>query len=321
VSGASRQSSGERTSATIWSRVHRLAGVSFRVKSAFALPHLDHELFEPFRVSSEVAEVELGIHALDPDARCAPPLSPEEQSAAATALGIPRRWLSNELLREPRVREVLDSCLRAPELSFVEMAWNRLIFRNHATNHSHLFYPDGGGVSPDRDEFVARYRNMLCPFFPNFDAVMIHAGAVIRGGKAALFLAHDGGGKTTVVRTALGSKVLSDDQVILRREKGEIRAHGTPLGRFSSGPVEAPVGGIFLLEKSRAFSLTSIRLTDVIEFLWNEHRFVWPVLPKSIRAAAFDMVYESCRGIPLHRMQFRPDSLDWAAVDSVLARG
>ena len=71
------------------------------------------------------------------------------------------------------------------------------------------------------------YRQLL-----NFDGMLLHASAVVRDGKAYLFSAPCGTGKST--HTALWCKVfpdaviLNDDKPALRREHGRWYAYGTP---------------------------------------------------------------------------------------------
>jgi len=159
---------------------------------------------------------------------------------------------------------------------------------------------------------------MLAPFFPRFSAVLIHAAGVVRQGRTALFLAHDGGGKTTVVQSAPAGPVLNDDHLVLRGENGSIRAHGTPFGRISSGPVSERLGAIFLLEKGEGFELTPVSGSSAFEFIWNEHRFVWPILPSALRSAAFTLISDACQGVPVFRMRFGKEDVDWDAIDAAV---
>jgi len=71
------------------------------------------------------------------------------------------------------------------------------------------------------------YRQLL-----NFDGMLLHASAVVRHGKAYLFSAPCGTGKST--HTALWCRmfpdavILNDDKPALRREEGRWYAYGTP---------------------------------------------------------------------------------------------
>lgn len=92
-----------------------------------------------------------------------------------------------------------------------------------------------------------------------FDGMMLHASAVIREGKAWLFSAPCGTGKST--HTALWRKVfgeeqvqmLNDDKPALRLEAGEWYAYGTPWsGKYDYNTnCRVPLGGICFLSQAK----------------------------------------------------------------------
>jgi len=94
------------------------------------------------------------------------------------------------------------------------------------------------------------YRQLL-----QFDGMMLHASAVVRHGKAYLFSAPCGTGKST--HTALWCKVfpdaviLNDDKPALRREAGTWYAYGTPWsGKTDQNRnLRTKLGGICLLRR------------------------------------------------------------------------
>lgn len=94
------------------------------------------------------------------------------------------------------------------------------------------------------------YRQLL-----NFDGMLLHASAVVRDGKAYLFSAPCGTGKST--HTALWRRVfpdaviLNDDKPALRREDGRWYAYGTPWsGKTAQNlNMKAELAGICLLRR------------------------------------------------------------------------
>ena len=175
---------------------------------------------------------------------------------------------------------------------------------------------------------------LVTPFLPAHGAFLVHAAAVAAAGKgagsaekAALFLARDEGGKTTAARLAAGSAnysaggpvrtravIIGDDQILLRRGRGRYWVYGTPWNLISSGPVGAPLGGIFLLEKGRHFRLVPLKAYDATAFIWDEHRHVTDFMPAAVRKKAFDLVAGACASVPVYRLTFTKDRLDWPAV-------
>ena len=147
---------------------------------------------------------------------------------------------------------------------------------------------------------------------------MIHSAAVVLDGAAALFLAPDEGGKTTIVRHALPGMTLCDDQNILRHEGAAILVHSTPLGLYTHGPRSAPLGGMFLVEQAESFELLPLNSLDAFEYLWNEHQGYRVYLPRALRLKTFDFLYDVCRRAPAYRMRFPKDTIDWDAIDAAM---
>jgi hypothetical protein len=162
----------------------------------------------------------------------------------------------------------------------------------------------------------------FAPFLVAFNAMMVHSAGLILGDCAAVFMAPDEGGKTTVVNLASVEccGILSDDQVILRQTDGLLMAHGTPWGLVTDGPKCAKLGGLFLLEQAEYFELIPLRVVEALEYLWNEHQGYWAFLPKKMRIQAFDFVNSICHQIPTYRMRFKKDYLDWNAIKAAMVK-
>jgi hypothetical protein len=85
----------------------------------------------------------------------------------------------------------------------------------------------------------------------------VHACAVEVGRRALLFCGVSGAGKTTTARLwerhRPGTRILSDDRVVLRLRAGRVWAFGTPwhgLGRYAL-PAGRPLAAVFFLEHAR----------------------------------------------------------------------
>ncbi len=298
---------------------HQLAGITFRIESDVRIPYLHSELFERFWVGDIEPDVRYRIRQVGQGVLTLPPLDDEERRWISRCMGFKRRWLEYSIWRSPEVRARLRACLDLPEMVHIDINWNGLYIRNLARNEFDLFYtPEKKGRFLGSD-MVASFRNWLSAFLANFSAVMIHGAGVIRRGSAALFLAPDGGGKTAVVKRSNGAPVLNDDHIILRQEDNVIIAHGTPLGRITSGPQQARVGSFFLLEKAAIFEIVPIKSLDVLHFLWNEHLHHWHFLPKGLRLRAFQILDDAFRQAPTYRMRFPQDHVDWDAIDAAMA--
>lgn len=88
-----------------------------------------------------------------------------------------------------------------------------------------------------------------------FDRFIIHASAVSYEGKAYVFTAHSGGGKSThagIWEKDFGAKVLNGDKVLIELRENVAIAHGSPVAGSSGiyNNDSAPIAAVFLLKKS-----------------------------------------------------------------------
>ena len=87
-----------------------------------------------------------------------------------------------------------------------------------------------------------------------FDGFQFHASAVLLDGKAYLFSAPSGTGKSTHTEKwcrLFGAKIINDDKPALRRVDGKWMVYGTPWSGKNdlSLPVSVPLGGIAVLQR------------------------------------------------------------------------
>ena len=111
-------------------------------------------------------------------------------------------------------------------------------------------------LSRDSAEYVTTggyfYRRLI-----DFNGMMLHSSAVVMDGKAYLFTAPCGTGKSThaeLWKKAFGERafILNDDKPALRYEDGVFYAYGTPWSGKSDKQVNcrAPIRGIAILSQS-----------------------------------------------------------------------
>lgn len=310
---------------------HRIAEITFRTESTARLPLLHYGgvfTFEPFRVEDDaVPDVRQRIRKVDLDTLTLPPLAAEERERLSYVAHCAPEALASPLLRAPAVRERLFASLDRPEQAVIHAYPDRVVVYDLARCELDLFYTEAYGKYDERmhrtytaEERAAGFiRPMFAAFLSCFSAIQVHCAGVIRGGRAALFMARDGGGKTTVLSHAAEGLVLSDDQIVLRREEKGVVAHATPLGSMTSGPCQAPVGAIFILHKAPHFELKPLRATDVVQPIWRENWGYIGFLPRELKVQAFEVLCDACLQAPVYQMRFPKDYVDWDAVDAALA--
>ena len=75
---------------------------------------------------------------------------------------------------------------------------------------------------------------------------------------------------------------------------------------------------MFLLEKSTKFEISSINPKDLIQCLWHEHIFHTHFLPKSLKIKAFNIISDACFQVPVYKMKFPKDFVDWDIVKNAM---
>jgi hypothetical protein len=161
-------------------------------------------------------------------------------------------------------------------------------------------------------------KRLFAAAFPNFDSILVHSSGIILKDRAALFMAPDEGGKSTAVGLGKKENILCDDFNVLSRRKGICKVHSTPWGRLCNGPVSAPLGGFFFLEKAKVFSLRSINAQEAVINIWNENFRFLKNLPKEMKVQAFNTLFDICREVPAYIMGFPKDHIDWQAIDKAM---
>ena len=116
----------------------------------------------------------------------------------------------------------------------------------------------------------------------NFNGTYLHASAVVLDGKAYLFTANSGTGKSTHTEKwhrLFGATYLNDDKPALRLENGVWMAYGTPWsGKHDlSSPAGVPLGGIAFLRRAEENRIRPMCPEEAVplllhQSLWKLHR-------------------------------------------------
>jgi hypothetical protein len=295
---------------------HRLGGIVFRTDSDTPIPDFVSPRFRNFQVENRAHDVRQRYRGIDPVPTSNAPLEGEflEQLRRCAPSFDPRTPIP--LLASPVVREALRSRLLHSESVTVELKPNSVSILDFAEREIDSFYARG-----KQDEILTRCQVMPIAhahFLTLFSAFMVHSSALAVDGRAALFLAPDEGGKTTIVSLAPRGTVLCDDQVILRKENKTFMACGSPWGQLRDPAQKARLGGFFLLEKADRFTLRPVKAKAVFEYLWNEHESYRFFLTRDLKRSTFELLHEACHTVPCYRLCFSKEHADWDAIDRAL---
>ena len=116
-------------------------------------------------------------------------------------------------------------------------------------------------AAPKEQCLDAFLRSLISSLLLRSGGFMLHSAGLVKNGKAYLFLGRSGAGKSTLAKLASGAgfEVISDEINLLRPEGGRFMAYGSPFWgemRSAGRPGRWPLGGIYLLKKSRVNAVT-----------------------------------------------------------------
>lgn len=135
-------------------------------------------------------------------------------------------------------------------------------------------YPE---LSDDGCEVLGTGRNFYLKLL-DFNGMMLHSCALVLDGKAYLFSAESGTGKSTHVcvwRQVFGDdkvRVLNDDKPALRLEDGVWYAYGTPWSGKSGQNLNlrVPLAGIAMLERGEKNEITPFSGRDAVSAVFRQ---------------------------------------------------
>ena len=134
-------------------------------------------------------------------------------------------------------------------------------------------YPN---VSDDDCEYIYTGANFYKQLI-NYNGIMLHSSAVVMNGKAYLFAAPCGTGKSTHTSLWLqmfgeNAYILNDDKPAIRLEDGVFFAYGTPWsGKTNQNVnVRVPIGGICIISRGKYNEIVRIHGKEAIIGIYSQ---------------------------------------------------
>ena len=167
------------------------------------------------------------------------------------------------------------------------------------------------GLTEDQYVYVESGEHFKAQLLP-FDGMVLHSSVVALDGKAYLFSAPCGTGKTTHTRlwqTVFGekAKVFNDDKPALRHIDGRWYAYGTPwCGKDGINiNMRAPVAGICFLKQAPENRIRRLSKQEVVQ------RILWQTVHKFKKIERMDLMLDRVdslvREIPIFELENRPE--------------
>lgn len=146
------------------------------------------------------------------------------------------------------------------------------------------------------------YRQLL-----DYDGMMLHSSAVVVDGKAYLFTADSGTGKSTHTRLWLekfadSAFILNDDKPALRLEDGTWYAYGTPWSGKEdiSVDIRVPVAGIAVVYRSQTNTIEPFKGVAVIHAILKQ---VNRPASKEYREKLLELMDKLITRVPIWKLQ------------------
>ncbi len=147
---------------------------------------------------------------------------------------------------------------------------------------------------------------ILARALPAFGGAFVHAAGVRMNGRGFVFAGPSEAGKSTIVKLIGGrGEVLCDDRVIIRKEAGGFRVHGTwnhgEIARVSPG--SAPLRAVFFLRQAKTNRIERVDdPRDVLRDLLS--RLVRPLVSADWWEAALALAEDVVREVPFYNLSF-----------------
>lgn len=158
----------------------------------------------------------------------------------------------------------------------------------------------------------------LTEYLLDHGRIMLHASAVVYQGKAYLFSAPSGGGKSThadLWEKHYGAEILNGDKVIIAPGNNPAMAYGGPVAG-SSGiyrNLSAPIAGIFLVKKAPHNRVTAVTPRNAVLALYSE--VIKSASDEQFNAAVLDLTVDLVKQTPVFALECLPER---GAVECIL---
>ena len=167
-------------------------------------------------------------------------------------------------------------------------------------------------IAPLKDSFIEVYAllHKMLRILPLYNMLFIHGSAIQYNGKAYIFVATSGTGKSTHTRLwkeRFGDDVtvINDDKPFLLFQNGKVILCGTPWrGKHNIGAnIEAELAGICILSRGEIDSISPIEASEAVREIiqqCNLHRY------KENALLALDLIDELLRQVPGYSLSCTP---------------
>lgn len=303
----------------------QIAEISIRIESTNKIPQLHDDYFNLFRINNlKNADIKFYFKKVPLKSKRAVEINPKIinwLTVNGTPIFSDKRSVSDTILTNLEFSLKVSYYIKQfSENFFITYEPEMILIRDFQKRELWLFYTEKWGNFGPENQINHNLRSYFATFYPCFSSFILHSSAVVENKMAAIFLGVDNSGKTTVAMNAEGRSVLNEDQVIVKKEWDVFYAYSTPFAYVHSSPMKVKIGALFMLEKSNKFHLTPIKSIDFIQCIWHENKRYTHFLPKKYRVRSFNLLTDLCFSVPVYKMHFPKNYIDWDAVDRAMKK-
>lgn len=180
------------------------------------------------------------------------------------------------------------------------------------------YYYEDKTLYPIEEKIRANLSHLFGQLSIGYNTILLHGSGIIRENMSYIFLARDGGGKTTLINKNKKFQILSDDQICYSIQDRKVFAHSSPFGTFPVDDLFAPIRAFFVIVKSNEFSLRQGDNKQLIASFWQDNLEMLVSLPKNIRKHSFQLLSSISLSAPAFELKANHGDLDWDQIDFFL---
>lgn len=152
--------------------------------------------------------------------------------------------------------------------------------------------------------------------------ILVHAAAVSKGGRAYLFFAPSGGGKSTVAQLSKKYLVLGDDVIAIRKKGKDFYAYATPWkqGKFikAKANLKAKIKAVFFLKKSKQLNFAPLKAEESLIRVLSQHIHFFLYTKRPLVKKIFFTAANFFKTVPAYEMYFRKNENFWPRLEKVI---
>lgn len=213
-----------------------------------------------------------------------------------------KKWLA----RSPGYKENFS----INETTICSLSREGLLLYNPETSDGHIYF-----FKPAQDSLYSLHR-LLWIYFAQVlgekGGCFLHAAALVKGKKGAIFLGDSGAGKSTIAGLCPEWVVFSDDGPIFFKQDGKYTVYPSPYQQIDllrglnkeTIQMKARVMCLYFLVKDRRVFLEAISKKAAFSMILNRHIHFFPFLSAQAKTTLFDLFFRVCDIIPLYNLHF-----------------